>query len=86
MTARNSFIWPAELRAVSTFLASNFTTARDVVAKGYCLVNFEMDSSSRHACSEKYVVAGVAVAVAVDRFYLALFSALEQSHCARIAL
>ena len=30
------------------------------------------------------IVAVVAVVVVVDRFYIALFSALEQTHCARM--
>ena len=30
------------------------------------------------------VAAAAAVAAVVDRFYIALFSALEQTHCARM--
>ena len=44
-----------------------------------------MDSSTRHACSEKYIVGVVdVVVVVVDRFYIALLSALEQTHIARM--
>ena len=35
-------------------------------------------------CSSPRVVVVVVVVVVVDRFYMALFSVLEQTHCARM--
>ena len=37
-------------------------------------------------CPPRLLHSSLVVAVVVDRFYIALFSALEQTHCARICL